>query len=138
MTDTTTLVADYVAMWNEPDATTRRRRVHDLWAANGRQVLVPPQEIMDLARPLGFPSPTLDVGGRDDLEFRVTRAYEEFVAPGQYVFRARANRGRLENVAMISWEMVATATGEPVGGGTDVLMLDDDDRITVDYQFIDS
>jgi hypothetical protein len=54
MTDTTTLIDDYVAMWNEPDATTRRQRVRDLWAANGRQVLAPPQPILDLARPLGF------------------------------------------------------------------------------------
>jgi hypothetical protein len=138
MTDTTTLIDDYVAMWNEPDATTRRQRVHDLWAPNGRQVLAPPQPILDLARPLGFPSPTLDVGGREDLEFRVTRAYEEFVAGGQYFFRTRANRGRLDDVVLISWEMVDTATSEPVGGGIDVLMLDDDDRITVDYQFIDA
>jgi hypothetical protein len=33
--------------------------------------------------------------------------------------------------------MIDTATSEPVGGGTDVLILDDDERITVDYQFID-
>jgi hypothetical protein len=124
-------------MWNEPDTAIRRQRVRDLWAPTGRQVLVPPQEILDIARPLGFPSPTLDVAGHDDLEFRVTRAYEEFVAPGEYVFRARPNHGRLESVALVSWEMIATATGDTVGGGTDVLLLDADERILVDYQFID-
>jgi hypothetical protein len=137
MTDITDLIEQYVAMWNEPDTEVRRRRVHELWAAAGRQVLMPPQQILDIARPLGFPSPTLDVAGHGDLEFRVTRVYEQFVAPGEYFFRARPNRGRLENVALLSWEMVTTATGEAVGGGTDVLLLDDDERILVDYQFID-
>lgn len=96
-----------------------------------------PQQILDIARPLGFPAPTLHAAGHDDLEFRVTRAYEQFAAPGEYVFRARPNRGRLENVALLSWEMVTTATGEAVAGGTDVLLLDDDEPILVDYQFID-
>ena len=137
MTDITDLIKQFVAMWNEPDTEVRRRRVHELWAATGRQVIKPPQQILDIARPLGFPSPTLDVAGHDDLEFRVTRAYEEFVAPGDYVFRARPNRRRLENVVLISWEMVTTATGEAVGGGTDVLLLDDDERILGDFQFID-
>lgn len=137
MTETAELTEQYVAMWNEPDGEMRRRRVRELWAKSGRQVLVPPQEILDLARPLGFPSPTLDVAGHDDLEFRATRAYEEFVAPGEYVFRARPSQGRLENVVLVRWEMVATATGDAVGSGTDVLLLDEDERILDDYQFID-
>lgn len=67
----------------------------------------------------------------------MTRAYEEFVAPGEYVFRARPNRGRLEEIVLVSWEMIATASGDTVGGGTDVLLLDVDERILVDYQLID-
>jgi hypothetical protein len=137
MTSTNELIERYVAMWNEPDATARRQSVRDVWAPTGRQVLAPPKDILDIARPLGFPSPTLEVAGHDDLEFRVTRAHEEFVAPGDYLFRTRPNAGRLRDVVLLGWDMVATATGDAVGGGTDVLLLDPDDRILVDYQFVD-
>jgi hypothetical protein len=137
MTSTHQLKDRYVAMWNEPDAATRRQAVRDAWARTGRQVLAPPKDVIDVARSLGFPSPTLEVAGHDDLEFRVTRAHEEFVAPGDYVFRARPNIGRLHDIVLLGWDMIATATGDSVGGGTDVLLLDGDDRILVDYQFID-
>lgn len=137
MTPTKDLIERYVAIWNEADAATRRQSVRDVWAPTGRQVVRPPKDILDIARPLGFPSPTLEVGGHDDLEFRVKTAHEEFVAPGEYVFRSRPNVGRLGDVVLLGWDMVATATGDAVGGGTDVLLLDADDRILVDYQFID-
>lgn len=44
---------------------------------------------------------------------------------------------RLRDVVLFGWEMVTTPDGEPVGGGTEVLLLDDDGRIVADYQFID-
>ena len=66
----------------------------------------------------------------------MTRAHEEFVAPGEYAFRTGPNGGRIENVLLVSWEMVATASGHAVGGGTDMLLLDGNERMLVDYQFI--
>jgi hypothetical protein len=136
MENTTQLIDRYVRMWNEPDVEARRGAIADVWARHGRQVVQPPTEIIDTARALGFPSPTLEVAGHDDLEFRVTRAYEEFVVGGQHVFRVRPHGARLGDVVLFGWDMV-DQDGNVVGGGTEVLVLDHDDRIVTDYQFID-
>jgi hypothetical protein len=74
--------------------------------------------------------------GHAAIERRAAIAFEEFVAPGEYVFRLRDNVVQLRNVVKFDWEMIATATGEAVGGGLEVLLLDDDGRIAVDYQFV--
>lgn len=66
----------------------------------------------------------------------MTRSYEQFIAPGEFVFRARDNAARLDDVVKFSWEMVRTNDGEVSGVGLEVLVLDDD-RIRVDYQFIE-
>jgi len=88
------LVSRYVAVWNQPDAELRRRAIHDLWTEDGARILGPPQEIRKAATGLGFPSTTLEARGHDELEVRVTRAYEEFVAPGGFAFQLRDNAGR--------------------------------------------
>src|SRR5262245_59788311 len=76
------LVSRYVAVWNQADAELRRKAIHDLWAKDGGHVLQPPQEMRQAAAGLGFPAPVLEARGHDELEVRVTRAYEEFVAQG--------------------------------------------------------
>ncbi|HEX8861242.1 MAG TPA: hypothetical protein VGC06_19535, partial [Actinomycetes bacterium] len=68
---------------------------------------------------------------------RVTRSYEEFVAPGEFVFRPRDNVARLGNVVKFNWEMVPVGGGEAAGVGLEILILDDDGRIRIDYQFIE-
>jgi hypothetical protein len=71
------------------------------------------------------------------LEVRVTRAYEEFIAPGEFAFRARDNASRLGNAVKFTWEMVPTNGGEAAGVGLEILILDDDGRIRIDHQFIE-
>lgn len=63
--------------------------------------------------------------------------YEEFVAPGEYVFRPRDNAARLRNLVKFNWELVSRATGEVAAVGLGVLILDDQGRITVDYTFVE-
>src|SRR5260370_19983445 len=110
------LAGRYVAVWNEPDAEPRRKAIHDLWTEDGAHILQPPQEIRTLAAGLGFTS-TLEARGHDALEVRVTRAYEEFVAPGKFAFKLRDNADRLGNVVKFNWEMVPSSGGEVAGGG---------------------
>jgi hypothetical protein len=82
------LVDRYISLWNDPDPAVRRKLIHEVWRPDGAEVLVdPPQEIREAAKNLEFPIPTLDVHGYDALEARVTRAYDMFIAPGEYVFR---------------------------------------------------
>jgi hypothetical protein len=134
MNDTRELAARYVGVWCEPDAEQRRKTIRELWAESGTHVLHPPQEIRDAAGALGFTSTTLEATGYDELEARVTRSYEEFVADGKYTFRARDNAVRLNDLVKFSWEMVSTADGEVVGGGLEILLLNADQQILSDYQ----
>jgi hypothetical protein len=127
----------YMAVWIEPDADRRRKAIAQLWSEAGVQLLQPPQEVLKTAADLGL-TPTLQARGHDELEVRVTRAYEEFVAPGEYVFRPRDNAARLGNLVKFNWEMVTTGGGEVAAVGLAILILDDDGRIRTDYQFIEA
>ncbi|HEY7071393.1 MAG TPA: hypothetical protein VH479_14800 [Acidimicrobiales bacterium] len=138
-TDLTDLADRYAAVWNEPDAGRRHQQITDLWAPAGRQVLVdPPEEVRAAAEHHQFLAPPLTVHGHEALEARVTRAYDNFIAAGDYVFVASGPATRLlGHVVSLAWEMVATADGSHAGGGVNVVELDDDGRIVVDYQFIE-
>jgi hypothetical protein len=132
-------VADgYVAQWNEPDPAARHKRVRELWADDALHVLVnPPQAVRDAAANLAVPAPPLEVRGFDALEARVARAYEMFVAAGEHHFEADGDPIALTpRVIGVRWSMVTTTGGEIVGGGLDVLALDDDGRIRTDHQFV--
>ncbi|MDL4814497.1 hypothetical protein [Actinomadura opuntiae] len=128
----------YIAQWNESDPETRRVLIKELWTPDGVQVLVnPPQEIRDAARNLAFPIPPLEVRGHDALNGRISRAYDMFVAPGEHVFKAAGEATYLlPNVLALRWSMASVDTGEAVGGGLDVITLDDEGRIRTDHQFI--
>ena len=130
------LVSRYVAVWNQPDAELRRKAIHDLWIQDGAHILQPPQEMRQAAR-LGFPSPVLEARGHDELKQRVTRAYDDFVAPGTYIFKPRDNADRLGNVVKFAWEMVPTDGSEVAGVGLEILIFPEDGRIKTDYQFIE-
>ena len=132
------LASRYVAVWTEPDAELRRKAIQELWAKDGAHILQPPQEIRKTAAGLGFSSATLDARGHDELEVRVTRAYEEFVAPGQFTFKARDNADRLHNVVKFTWDMVPAVGGEAAGSGLEILILDKEGHIETDYQFIET
>ncbi|MFG2057201.1 hypothetical protein ACGFI9_24600 [Micromonospora sp. NPDC048930] len=127
----------YVAVWNEPDPEQRRAAIRELWTADAVHVLQPPQEIREIAAGLGFDRPVLEARGHDALEVRVARAYQEFVAPGDFVFRSRDDADRLHDVVKFHWEMVPRAGGGVAGVGLEILLLGPDGRIVGDYQFIE-
>jgi hypothetical protein len=134
--DADRLVQRYVAVWTEPDPAARRKAIEELWTEDGAHVLHPPVEIRDAAATLGFAHTTLEARGYDEIEARVSRAHADFVAPGEYVFRASGPAVRLNDVVKFRWEMVPVDGGEPVGGGVDVFVLRDG-RVRTDYQFPD-
>lgn len=135
MGDPKELAGRYAALWMEPDAEERRGRIEELWAEDGAHLLQPPQEMVDAAAALGFEL-VLEARGHDALEFRVTSAYEEFVAPGGFVFKARDDAARLGDVVKFTWEMAPAGGGEPAGVGLEILVLDGEGRIRTDHQFI--
>jgi hypothetical protein len=138
-----TALADFTrrwfALWTEADPHARSRQVADLWATNGAQVLVdPPQAMRDAVTELAFPVPRLEVRGHDEMDRRVTRAYEMFIEPGEYTFTASDGDAVLLAPALVglAWDMVTVSDGTVVGSGYDVLVLDDNGRILLDHQHI--
>jgi hypothetical protein len=127
----------YMAVWNEPDTEQRDKTITQLWTEDGVQILQPPQEIRQTAAELGM-TPTLTARGHDALQVRVTRAYEEFIAPGEFSFRARDNAARLDDIVKFNWEMVRKSDGTVAAVGLGILVLGDDGRIRTDYQFIEA
>lgn len=59
------------------------------------------------------------------------------MAPGQFHFRQRELASRVGDVVKFRWEMVQRDTGEIAAVGLEILMLDADERILRDYQFIE-
>jgi hypothetical protein len=127
-------------LWTEADPHARSRHVAELWAPAGAQVLVdPPQAMRDAAAELAFPVPRLEVRGHDEIDRRVTRAYELFIEPGEYIFKATGDGDAVllaPALVGLAWEMVTVADGTVAGSGFDVLVLDDDGRILLDHQHI--
>ena len=130
----------WFALWTEADETARSRQVADVWASNGAQVLVdPPEALREAATELAFPVPPLEVRGHDEIDRRVTRAYEMFIESGEYTFAASDGGAVLlaaPALVGLAWDMVTVADGTVVGRGYDVLVLDDDGRIVLDHQHI--
>ncbi|HTU74160.1 MAG TPA: nuclear transport factor 2 family protein [Trebonia sp.] len=62
------IVEEYLAVWNEADPAARRGAVARLWAPDGVEYL----------------EGGIKYRGHEELTDRVTRAYEAFVASGQY------------------------------------------------------
>jgi hypothetical protein len=136
VSDSRELVDRYAAIWNEPDADRRRSAVAALWTEDALHILQPPQEVQQAAAALHV-TPTFQVRGHGELVARVARAYEMFVAPGEFSFRSQDNAARLGDVVKFGWEMVSLS-GEVAGVGLEFVVLDADGRIRTDYQFIDS
>ena len=134
------LTRRWFELWTEADPHARSRQVADLWATAGAQVLVdPPQAMRDAATELAFPVPRLEVRGHDEIDRRVTRAYELFIEPGEYTFKATGDGDAVllaPALVGLAWEMVTVANGTVAGSGYDVIALDDDGRILLDHQHI--
>lgn len=138
MRNADTIAQRYVSLWNQPDAGRRRDAIADLFAEDGVQILQPPEEIRARAQQLGFLAPTLEARGHQALEFRVTRSYEEFIAPGRFAFRQRDTAEQLGDVVKFRWEMVSVDDGAVAGVGLEVLCLDGAGRIRRGYQFVEA
>jgi hypothetical protein len=132
--DAQELAERYAAIWNLADDAKRREAVLELWTTDAVHHLLPPQEVRDRAAALGVTAEFRAVG-HAELENRVKVSYEEFVAPGTYVFRAADGAHRIGNVVSFGWQAIRAESGEPEGGGREVVILAEDGRIVTDYQF---
>jgi hypothetical protein len=132
--DVKALTDRYVSVWNEPDPERRRAAIAEIWKPEAVHALHPPEEIRKVAEQLGADA-VIEARGHTQIEARVTRAHEEFVAPGEHIFRSQGDAVRLHDIIKFTWAMVTIATGDVEGTGLEVLRVDRDGLILADYQF---
>jgi hypothetical protein len=116
MNDPQELVDRYVAIWNESDAGRRSQAVAELWSDDAVHILQPPEEVREAAANLDMAA-TFHVRGHAQLEARVRRAHEQFVAGAGNTFRAKDDGASVGATVKFRWEMV-TDGGEVAGAGS--------------------
>ena len=109
----------YVAVWNETDAAARRAAIAQLWVPEGEHYVR-----------------SLQVKGYEALEQRVIGSQEKNVQRGGFRFVAAGDAQFLHGTVMFHWHMVPAAGGPVAALGLEFLVLAEDGRIAVDYQFI--
>jgi hypothetical protein len=112
------LAERYIAVWHETDPKLRREAIAALWVPDGVHFVG-----------------TREVRGYAALEQRIIGSHEKNVRDGGYRFR-RTDVRTLRDAVVFDWEMVPAAGGDVVGAGFDILIVDEDHRVRVDYQFI--
>ena len=117
----------YVAIWNEADPARRHRAVAELWTEDALHLLHQAQD----------PAATSQTRGHRDLEDRVDRTYDDYIASGAFSFRSRDDAARLGDAVRFTWEMVS-AGGEVIGVAQEFVVLDADGRIRTDYEFMEA
>ncbi|MCF2129653.1 nuclear transport factor 2 family protein [Strepomyces sp. STD 3.1] len=109
-------VARYFEAWNAaPEA--RAEAVAAAWTNDG-----------------GYTDPLADVRGHEQIAAVIAAAHEHF--PG-FVFRLSGAVDGHHDTARFSWELVSEADGSAPVAGFDVVRLDDEDRISAVFGFLD-
>ncbi|WP_050478143.1 hypothetical protein [Herbaspirillum rhizosphaerae] len=114
-----TLADRYVSVWNQPDKVIRREQIQALWAVDGAHYVK-----------------TREARGYRELEERIAGSFEKNVDINGNVFRAVPNAQLLRDVVTFNWEMIRPATGDVLATGLEVLHVDQQGKILIDYQFI--
>ena len=113
------LAERYVALWNLPDAGARRDAIASLWVPQGEHYVR-----------------TLQAKGYEALEQRVAGSHEKNVRGNGFRFIATGDAQLLRDTVMFHWQMVPAAGGPVAALGLEFLLLAEDGRIAIDYQFI--
>jgi hypothetical protein len=117
MDDLSSFIDQYVAVWNEPDADKRRRRIAAVWAPNGTTCYR-----------------LLDAHGYEAIEARVAGSWDRWLREGKFVFRA-VKAVYHHRAIKLNFAMLATDSGKVEANGLSYLLADNDHRILHDYQF---
>jgi hypothetical protein len=107
----------YVAVWNEPDAETRRQRIAAVWAPHGTTCYR-----------------LLDAHGYEAIESRVAGSFDRWLRDGKFAFRA-VQAVRHHQAIKLNFAMLATDSGKVEANGLAYLLVDQSGRIVHDYQF---
>jgi hypothetical protein len=114
--DIAAIAARYLAVFNEPDAAARRAAIEEIWLPDATEYVFEVQ-----------------FHGYEELEARVIRAYQAFVATGKYTVEGGDDVTRHGDIVMFTAALV-TPEGEVDWATRVFLLLDVDGRIREDYQ----
>jgi hypothetical protein len=119
MTDLDEFIAQYVATWNEPDADIRRKWIPGVWSERA-----------------SLYNRIKEYHGHAGVEAAVQRSHDLFGSRG-FLFRPREQPVSHHRGVRFTWEMITPVDGTVDSIGTQFLLLEDDGRIRLDYQFIE-
>jgi SnoaL-like protein len=108
MTELSTIVDGYIAMWNETDPERRRFIIEQTWTDDGSYV-----------------DPHAEVAGVDGLDALVAAVQEQF--PGHRFVLASGPEAHHDR-ARFTWHLVG-AGGDAVATGTDIAVVAEDGRL---------
>ena len=114
--EATTIVARYLAVWNEPDPGARRAAIAGIWAPDATEFV---HEVQ--------------FHGHEELEARVIGAHEAFVATGKYTVQGAGDVADHGDIVIFTAQLV-TPAGEVDWASRVFLLLGEDGRIREDYQ----
>jgi hypothetical protein len=109
------LVERYVRVWNLSSDDDRRTEVERIWAPGAVQYTPENRHV--------------------DLYQRVTDAYNELVADGKNHFVPTGTVHTHHDSVVFTVDMITTDTGTPTWRGEIFLLLDDQGRVRLDYQY---
>ena len=116
MTDTTALIDDYIAIWNEPDSGRRRELIARTWTEDGSYV-----------------DPMLTGSGHDGIDTMIAGAQEQF--PG-HRFELAMGPDTHNDRVRFAWSLVGD--GAPVAAGVDFATVADDGRLREVIGFLEA
>ncbi|MFE7932461.1 nuclear transport factor 2 family protein [Streptomyces sp. NPDC057456] len=110
-------VARYFEAWNAREPEALAKAVTAAWAVDG-----------------GYTDPLADVRGHEGIAAVIAAAHAQF--PG-FAFRLTGAVDGHHDTARFSWELVSEADGAAPVAGSDVVVLDTEDRIVSVLGFLD-
>jgi hypothetical protein len=116
MSDITTTVDRYIALWNETSHEARMTAIAEVFTAEAI-----------------YTDPLADVAGYDGIDAVVAGAQAQF--PG-YAFKLLDAVDSNHNIARFTWELVPAAGGESLVIGADVAVFGEDGKIRSVYGFL--
>ena len=122
MTETTetaarTITDRYAAVWNEPDAQSRRAAIAGLWEPDGVE----------------YVEGGIQFRGHEELDGRIARAYDEFVGSGKFHATMADDASRHDDLVTFTVQL-STDEGEVAWAARVFVLLGETGRIREDYQ----
>jgi hypothetical protein len=117
MSDVTTTVDRYIALWNETSQEARIAGIAKIFAADAT-----------------YTDPLADVAGHDGIAAVIAGAQAQF--PG-FTFKLLDTVDPNHHIARFTWELVPVAGGESLVIGADVAVFGEDGKIQAVYGFLD-